>query len=271
MGTGMNGRRRKLLLVIIFCLIFCILPGCSGESGSLSGKEEETESSTEEVTEPETEPEAEGKGKVIVIDAGHQRKGNAETEPVGPGASEQKAKTASGTQGISTGVPEYELTLEVALLLQEELEQRGYTVEMIRTSHDVDISNAERAQTANELGADAFLRIHANGDSDKTAHGALTICQTPDNPYNSLWYEDSRRLSDCVIRQLCRATGAKNRGVWETDTMSGINWCTVPVTIIEMGFMSNPDEDERMQTEEYQKKIAEGIADGVDLFCTGQE
>ncbi len=203
---------------------------------------------------------------LVVIDPGHQQYANTEQEPVGPGASETKIKVSGGTTGTATGVPEYELTLDIGLQLRDKLLERGYQVIMVRDTNEVDISNSERAEIANEADADVFIRLHANGSPDSSVTGAMTICQTPANPYNGDVYEQSRALSENILDSYIYKTGINRQYVWETDTMSGINWSEVPTTILEMGFMSNTGEDRSMQDDDMQQKMVEGIADGIDEY-----
>lgn len=207
-------------------------------------------------------------GYIVCIDPGHQSFDidMSGEEPIGPGASETKAKSTAGTTGAYTGLPEFQLNLDVALKLKVMLEQRGYTVVMTRTGNDVSISNKERAEFAAAQNADIFVRIHANGEDSKTSSGALTMAPSPENPYVSYLSSDSVLLAQCILDAYCDATGFTNLGVQYYDNMSGINWSSIPVTIIEMGFMTNEQDDTQMSNSDFQYIMAQGIADGIDTY-----
>ena len=64
-------------------------------------------------------------------------------------------------------------------------------------------------------------------------------------------------------------TGCHKEYIWQTDTMTGNNWSKVPTTLIEMGYMSNPTEDRKMQTKAYQKKMVKGMAEGIKAYFLG--
>lgn len=212
--------------------------------------------------------EVEWNGHVVAIDAGHQAKANAEKEPIGPSSQTMKAKMPEGAVGTATGVKEYELTLTVAQKLESELKARGYQVIMIRTTHDVNLSDAERAVIANNSNAEIFIRLHANSMENSGVYGALAMCMTEYNPYNASLHTKSYTLSKKIIDNICSLTGTKNRGVQTVDNSSAINWSEIPVSVVEMGFLSNPDEDRWLQSEDYQAKIVSGIAAAVDSYFT---
>lgn len=203
--------------------------------------------------------------KIIGIDPGHQASANSGVEPMGPGASTMKAKVAGGTCGVSSRVPEYQFTLKVAKALKKELVSRGYQVVMTRTKNNVNISNKERAVKINKSGADICIRLHGDGGSS-SAKGASALYPSTRNPYVGKLSKKSLELSKCIMTTYCQETGINNRGCIQRDDLTGTNWSTVPVTLIELGFMTNPSEDRYMQSASGQKSMVKGLADGIDDY-----
>ena len=205
----------------------------------------------------------------VCIDPGHQGSwvDMSAQEPMAPGSSQTKNEATTGTSGNYSKVPEYEVNLEVSLVLQKELTSRGYKVVMTREDNDKAISNKERAEFATESGADITVRIHANSDNSASAAGALTMAPTSSNQYlDKEIIEKSNTLASCIIDSYCNATGLANKGVISADNMTGTNWSTVPVAILEMGFMSNQNDDLYITNSANHETMAKGIADGIDAY-----
>lgn len=204
--------------------------------------------------------------KKIAIDAGHQAKGDSRTEPVGPGSSVRKARVAGGATGVSSRVPEYKFTLSVAKKLKKELLKRGYAVYMVRSSNNVNISNKKRAQLANKSGSDIYIRLHGDSIGSSSVKGASAFYPSGKNRYVANLSKSSKKLTKKLLSAYCKKTGIKNRGISARDDLTGTNWSEIPVVLIEMGFMSNPSEDRKMQKSSFQKKMAAGMANGVDSY-----
>ena len=236
-----------------------------GEGGTSVAEPETTVGDAEKSTEAATEK---LNGWKVAIDPGHQGSwvDMSAQEPSAPGSSETKAKATTGTTGKFSGLNEYELNLQVSLLLRDELEDRGYEVVMTREDHDTAISNKERAELAAAEGADILVRIHANGSDDTSVNGALAMVPSQSNPYVGYMYEECYELGEDILKAYCESTGIADDGVQYYDNMSGINWSTIPVTILEMGFMSNQNDDLLMADETFQPVMAEGIANGIDDY-----
>lgn len=197
-------------------------------------------------------------GVKIGIDPGHQARGNNQREAVAPNSGETKAKVTSGTSGVATGVAEYVTVLEISLKLRDALVSQGAEVYMTRETHDVDISNQERAQMMNEIGVDLVLRIHCDGAENRSKRGIALYCSRS----NSI-AEESYRAAEAILPRVCAATGAQNNGIVSNDNYTGQNWSAVPCVMVECGFMSNPDEDRLLNDEDYQWKLAAGLTEGI--------
>lgn len=205
----------------------------------------------------------------ICIDAGHQKKGNPQTEPISPGARIKKAKVSSGTTGISTKVPEYKLNLSVALKLQALLKSKGFRVVMTRETNDVNVSNIERAEIGNNVRADLSVRIHADGSTNKNKHGISVLY--PASSITKNINKVSKIAAADILKEVVFETSAKSLGITPRTDLTGFNWTKVPSILIEAGFMTNTNEDKMLEREDYQNKIVNGIEKGIEDFLNLQK
>lgn len=200
---------------------------------------------------------------VVVIDAGHQAHADLTKEPVGPGSSTKKPRVAGGATGVATHNAESKINLQVALKLRDQLQSRNVRVVMVRTSQDVNISNSERAKIGNKANADLTIRVHCNGAGSSSVSGLMTIYPET-NQWTGPIVAESKKAAKLIHQASLSATGAKSAGCTIPPvSMTGFNWSTVPSVIVEMGFMSNPSDDRKLATTSYQRKLAQGMANGI--------
>ncbi|MCY6485915.1 N-acetylmuramoyl-L-alanine amidase [Clostridium aestuarii] len=210
------------------------------------------------------------KNKIIVLDPGHASKPILDKEPMAPNSSKLKYKQTGGAEGVATKAPEYLVNMQIALKLRKELEQKGYTVIMTKTDNDKPMSNTARAKVGNEAHAGLVIRIHADSAENKSAKGA-TMLVPANNEYAKDFYYQSRLFGKVILNTLTNQVGMRNRGIVERDDITGFNWSTVPVVLIETGFMSNPEEDKFLSDSSYQQKIAKAITDGIIALTSNDE
>jgi len=211
-------------------------------------------------------------GKVIGLDPGHQQRYDPNPEPVAPGSLTTKQRVAGGTRGIVTRIYEYEVNLQVGLLLRDMLEEAGATVIMTRTVNDVCISNMERALLFNEHMVDLAVRLHCNGSDDHSKHGAFMLVPTEGR---TDWYELNIEAALCIIRSYCKTTGLtmlaeRDGGLTYRSEQTGFNWCKRPIVNIEMGHLTNSEDEAKLVDPEFQKLMAKGIYLGILEFFTGE-
>lgn len=201
----------------------------------------------------------------VCIDPGHQAKGDPRLEASSPDGNQRKARVSSGTAGVATKKAEYVVNLEASMILKDILNEKGYNVVMTRETHDVNLSNVERAQIANKVNADITIRVHCDSISNGGKTGASILVPSKKGKYTKTIYEQSNSYAE-MLRDSLKSNGVNVLGIFERDDITGFNWSTVPVVILEMGFMSNWNEDQMLSNKSYQTKLMQSTADAVEKY-----
>lgn len=191
--------------------------------------------------------------KVIVIDAGH-------------GIPDEGAESSNGTTEAQTN-------LKIALKVQNLLEQSGATVILTRSDenaiYDLDSTTLKqkkisdihnRVKIGNESSADIFVSIHLNKIPQQQYYGWQTFYQQGN--------EDSIRLANLIQENLNNSIQRENKRVaMKLDNVYIMKHVEIPTTIVECGFLSNPEEEQLLLDDEYQNMLAWGIYNGImDYF-----
>ncbi|WP_175438250.1 N-acetylmuramoyl-L-alanine amidase [Fusibacter sp. 3D3] len=177
------------------------------------------------------------KDMLIVLDAGHGGHDSG----------------ATGTQA-----KEKDLALKATLLLENQLKSLGFKVYLTRSTDEY-IGLYDRADIANDLNADLFVSIHINATTNSTASGVEVL-------YASDSMSGGKGLADLIQKQLVSTLGAKNRGIVKRPNLVVIRETKMPSVLCELGFISNPEEQDKMMTTAYLEKAAKAIVEGIKQF-----
>ncbi len=202
-------------------------------------------------------------GKTICIDAAHGTFTENKQEAIAPGMSLLKDGFKEGTKGAN--ITEDEITLAVANVLKGKLEAKGATVIMTRTTAETTLSNADRAKFANDNNADICIKLHADGTEEGGTGMTMLI---PGNKYitDKNLVSKSKLLGKTILNGAVAKTGAIKRGTYTNNEMAGFNWSKIPVVLLEMGYLTNPQDEQKLSDANYQALIADGIVEGILEF-----
>ena len=278
----------KRIISFSLLIVFLIsLAGC-GKSSENTESTEQSKATSQSVTSTNTENTTEKKatessttkptekkgilsGFKVLLDAGHGCSGNY-VEPKYKGASDSEVtyeNSSTGATGVVTKKREGDLTLEIALKLQKKLQNLGADVLMIRTKKTTPMSLVQRAEYGNKHKVDLAFRIHADGLDDQSVNGASTLYPSAEHINNKI-AEKSKNIASIIQREYIKSTGLADRGTVERNDLVGFNFTTVPSILLELGFMTNPEEDRKMSDKKFQEKMVDGITNGIIAYYTNK-
>lgn len=268
----MKNMKKKYLLILIFLIHIVIIACSNGEATALNKTNSTTSLSANLVTTisynttSNTSAPAKDnpfKDITIVLDPGHSDIANLQEEPLSPDSLEMKIKDGGGAIGVVTKTRESDINLKVALLLEKLLKDKGFNVILTKRHPSENPGNIDRAEIGNNKNANLVLRIHCDSFDDENCYGASMLVPKAINYNTEKIYDNSLRYGRIILDNLCEHVSIYNRGIIFSDQMTGFNWSIVPVVLVEMGFLSNPKEDVLLSSEEYQKKLADGLSLGI--------
>lgn len=180
--------------------------------------------------------------RIIVIDPGHGGKD--------PGA-------------VQNGVNEKDVNLAVSHKINEGLKNKGYTTIMTRED-DVFIELKERANIANRNMADLFISIHSNSNPNANVSGIQVLYHSKDK--TNVKKEETYNLANIIMEEIVKGTGAENKGLLAREKTVVIRDTNMPSVLIELGFLTNPNEAQLLNDEVYQELLAESIIRGIERY-----
>ena len=217
----------------------------------------------------ETAPEGRLHGITVCLDPGHSDLYGPSAEYVSPD-SDEMAITNPGLcgQGHFTFRRESIVVLEIAYLLRDVLRAQGAEVVMTREDEYTWITSIPRADLAYDAGADFLLRLHADDRDEEDLRGVQVFCPLS-SPYAQAVAtpQEYRAMGEALMFAVRDACGYTERTpgcrVVLNDNYVGNNWARVPCFMLEMGYMSNRQDDYLLSHPDYQQLLAESIAEGV--------
>ena len=162
---------------------------------------------------------------------------------------------------VGSRFKEKDITLTVAKILRDNLKSNGFEVDMSRVT---DVKNVNAPEKANNFKADVVISLHCNSYSDESARGVET--------YVYKFGGEAEKIANIINPKVAGAIKTLNRGV-KKENFEIIRETVAPAILIEMGFLTNPDEEKKLSNSQYQTNIAMGITSGLlqyfDLDNTG--
>ena len=202
-------------------------------------------------------------GKTIVLDAGA---GVATSKKLEQPYLGSNLFVDAYTVGVENDkITEEEVNLLVVQKLKSKLEELGVTIYLTRNGKFSNITNVEKAEFANAVGADLLLEVFCNSAINKGASGVSVA--VPDEEHTDAEIcEKSKDISENILKYLVSKTKTQNLGISHKDEYTEFNWVKVPAVRVVIGYLSNPEESKKLMDTKYQDLVVEGIVDGLARY-----